>query len=76
MTGVIAVFSSRTESVYFYNKLKEQGVNCILVNTPAAARIGCGISVKIPLVSVPLAKRMLAQGKYSGFRGFVDGNSR
>lgn len=71
MTEQIAVFRSRAQAIDCNSRLRSLGVQSSLINTPREANIGCGLSVKIPQNAVERAKRIIANGKYSAFFGYL-----
>jgi len=70
MTEVLAVFRSRAQAMDCNSRLKKNGINSVLVNTPKEANIGCGLSVRIPQNVLPRAKALVSSGRYSAFYGF------
>lgn len=71
MTEHIAVFRSRAQAIDCNNRLRSLGVPSSIINTPREANIGCGLSVKIPQNMVERAKRIILNGKYSAFYGYL-----
>ena len=67
MRYCIAVFASRTQVYEFADILLSGGINARVINTPAEARIGCGVSAKFPYINYPYAK-----GIAKSFRLFGD----
>ena len=47
MQYVIAVYRSRNVAMQVYNFLIKNNVMAALISTPRAARVGCGLSVKL-----------------------------
>lgn len=70
MTEVLAVFRSRAQAIDCNTGLKAAGIPASLVNTPAEANIGCGLSVKIPQSMLARVRFFIRNGKYSAFYGF------
>ncbi len=68
MRYCIAVFASRTQVYEFADILLSGGINARVINTPAEARIGCGVSAKFPYINYPYAKGIAK--RFSSFRGF------
>lgn len=71
MTEQIAVFRSRAQAVDCNARLRSFGVSSSIINTPREANVGCGLSVRIPQNAVERARRIIANGKYSAFYGFI-----
>lgn len=71
MTEVLAVFRSRSQAIDCNARLRVAGVSAGLINTPREANIGCGLSVKIPQSALARAKRIIANGRYSAFYGYL-----
>jgi len=72
MTEVLAVFRSRAQAMDCNSRLRKYGVPCNLINTPAEANIGCGLSVKFSLTVAPKAKQIISAARYSAFYGFFN----
>lgn len=68
MKYVIAVFASRTQVYEFVEILLGGGINAGVINTPAEAHIGCGVSAKFPHVNLPYASSVAK--RLPSFRGF------
>ena len=45
---ILAVFTNRTDTLYFYQILKQANIPCQVINTPNRAQFSCSISVKFP----------------------------
>ena len=54
----------------FNSRLKSAGVRCALINTPKAAGVGCGLSVKFDRTALSRAQNAVRAGRYSAFYGF------
>ena len=65
----IAVFKSRTQSIKFYDKLKQKRTNVFIINTPSKANLGCGLSVKFFKENLNCVKNLLALESYYSFAG-------
>lgn len=70
MEYIVAAFRSRSETVGFYEYLRDNGVNAEIINTPKEAGVGCGLSVKIRPEIFPLIKRAAIYFKARTFAGF------
>ena len=70
MGDVLAVFRSRSQAMDFNARLKGAGVRCVLINTPSAAGVGCGLSVRFEYTSLARVQSILRAGRYSAFFGF------
>ncbi len=72
MGTILAVFRSRTQTQYFVQIMRSYGAQCTVVQTPAEARVGCGISAKFYMQDLSLARRILQAGGANGFNGFYE----
>ena len=70
MNHVIAVFSSRSETLSFANMLRRMGVPSMVVQTPKEAGRTCGISVKFSYDNFEVAKQIFLSVKFMSFQGF------
>lgn len=70
MTEFLAVFRSRVQAADCNSRLRMNGINCSLINTPKETGVGCGLSVKIPQNQIARARGLIAQGRYSAFYGY------
>ena len=70
MYYLIAVFTSRNETIYFANMLIKSGIQTSIVNTPKEAGQVCGISVKISENMKNYAKNLLNSRPFRSFYGF------
>ena len=71
MTEILAVFRSRSQAADCNSRLRINGINCALVNTPKEAGVGCGLSVKIPQYAIVRAKSIIRRANYSAFYGYI-----
>lgn len=62
-------FRSRANAINFYESLISEGINAELINTPSAAQLGCGLSVKIRYEDTAIALSVFQKGYYSTFKG-------
>ena len=69
MDYVLISFRSRTDVLSFKEYLKFYGENATLVSTPKEAGIGCGLSVKISVNSLSIAKKILKNKNYTALAG-------
>lgn len=65
MIYYVFVFKARTGAVKFNEALKREGINSSLINTPKAAGIGCGLSVKTD--DLAYSRRVLASERIGSF---------
>lgn len=68
--SILAVFKSRTQTIEFYNALKERGAAAKLVSAPKQAKTGCALACEFPYAFLPSAKKILAAKRYPTFAGF------
>ena len=69
MNYIIAVFSSRSHTMLFYNRLKAQNKPCSIINNPKATKTVCGICVKFYSNSLSTARAIL-NNSLTDFVGF------
>ncbi len=62
-------FRSRSEAVRFFEALMGYGIACRLINTPSAANVGCGLSVKLFAKDMQTAKTVLTRDRYQSAVG-------
>jgi len=65
----LIVFRARSETMKFYSLLSSYGVKSEIVNTPRQVSVACGISLKISLQDVTVAKDILSRRQFSTFAG-------
>ena len=66
----LAVFRSRSETLYFANMLRSNGVLVSIINTPKEAGQTCGICVKFMPNAFEVAKKLFTQKPLKTFAGF------
>ena len=80
MKFIIAVFTSRNETLYLANMFKSNGIYADVINTPKEAGQACGISVRFEERFMPIAENFLKVKPFRSFYGFfrvyVNGNYR
>ena len=69
------MFTSRSDTMRFYNILKRYNGFCSIINTPHSLSRSCGISVKISPSQVNLAKQIVSSGGFSSFKGIYELNT-
>lgn len=67
---MIAVFRSRSQAMDCNSRLRSCGVPCVVINTPKEAKVGCGLSLKLPGNMLPRAKMLIESARYSAFYGY------
>lgn len=70
MNYIVAVFSSRSETLSFANILKRMGVPASVISTPKEAGRTCGLSVRFSNDYFSYCKKALTQSNFSSFQGF------
>ena len=70
MSYILAVFNTRSETLYFANILKSHGLVVSVANTPRAVGRGCSISVRFLPPALQPAREILTQKSFQGFVGF------
>ncbi len=68
----IAVFRSRTQVMEFIEYFQSGGIDARAVNTPAEAKIGCGISARFPKIYLPYAASAVNKLNLNTFTGFYE----
>ncbi len=68
---MIAVFTNRTDTLYFYNILKQNRIACQVINTPNRAQFSCSISVKFSRQFYAVAVNILRRYNLSSFLKFM-----
>lgn len=80
MIYIIAVFTSRNETLYLANMFKSNGLYADIINTPKEAGQACGISVRFDERMLPVARNFLRAKPFRSFYGFfkvyLNGNTR
>ena len=74
MKYLIVMFTSRTETMRFYNLIKQYNGFCSIVNTPHSLSRSCGISVKIAYTLIFLSKKIISNNNFSSFKGIFEIN--
>ncbi len=75
MKHVVFAFSSRNEAMRFFRSVRAFAP-CSLINTPSAARVGCGLSVRAQERYYGELATELARGGYDGFLGAFAADER
>ena len=70
MKYVIAVFSSRSETLSFFRYMNKLGYFAVVITTPKVASKTCGISVKFSYEDFEKVKQILTSLNFSTFLGF------
>ena len=70
MNYILAIFSSRNETLYFANMFRSSGYFAGTINTPKEAGQTCGISVKFQERSLAIAREFLESKPFRSFVGF------
>ena len=70
MKFVIAVFTSRNETLYFVKMFKSNGLYADVINTPKEAGQACGISVRFEERLLSVAQNFLNAKPFRSFYGF------
>jgi hypothetical protein len=76
MKKYLAVFRSRTDVLFFIERLRENGVFAKTVPTPKELKLGCGISAEFSNNSLALAKKLINTGNFPSFYSFVSVENR
>ena len=68
------MFTSRNDTLHFYNIIKQYNGFCSIINTPHSLSRSCGISVKISNNLLNLAKQLISNNKFTTFKGIYEIN--
>lgn len=68
MEYILAIFTLRTDTMYFNKLLNKNKIHSSVVETPKAASASCGLSVKLATKDLSSAKQILQK---SGILSFV-----
>ena len=74
MKYIIVMFTSRTDTMHFYNLIKKFNGFCSIINTPHSLARSCGISVKISGNQINLAQQIIRNNNLSSFKGIYEIN--
>ena len=69
MEFVVVAFRSRAQTVKFSEHLNKFNIANEIINTPKEAGVGCGLSIKISKMALPIVKKMLQLSNLSSFAG-------
>lgn len=76
MDYYIVAFRSRSDTLSFYNFLKDNGISVSVVNTPKDAGVGCGLSIKTPKSFAPFINNALKLFRAKSFAGVFEVSER
>lgn len=65
----IFAFRSRTNSMCFYEALKNRQIPCSIMNTPREVAVGCGLSVRVPPEYLETAQKIYSYQPLNTFLG-------
>ncbi len=74
MKYIVVVFTSRTDTIHFYDLIKQTSTFCSTINTPRCLARSCGISVKIAGNGINLTKQIISSNKLTSFFGIYEIN--
>jgi len=66
----IAAFRSRQQVLRFEDVLHREGIPCGVVTTPRAVALGCGLSVRFEINSLPIVMSELQKSGIPNLIGF------
>ena len=69
---MLAIFSNRTDTMFFYKILQSNRIPAQVINTPNRTRFSCSNSVKFPKQYYSLAVRIVNKYNLSSFISFVN----
>lgn len=70
MEYVIAVFVNRSQSQLFSKMLYRRGIPSSIISTPRDLGVSCGLSVRINMAHLNVARVVLRSGNYNSFKNF------
>ncbi len=70
MSYILSVFTSRNETLYFFNMLRKNNIYADIINTPHELGNACGISVRFGVNNLQLARTLLYSKPFRSFYGF------
>ncbi len=77
MEYIIATYRSRNKAIEVFGKIVESGYRCMLVSTPQAANVGCGLSLRISPQDFDRLRGVLSKVvSFSGFFRVTNVNGR
>ena len=68
---IIAVFTNRTDTLYFHQILKQNKIPSSVINTPNRAQFSCSISVKMPKAYYNIAYTLISKYNLTSFSRFI-----
>ena len=69
MEYIVIAFRSRSHTIKFHSFLENNGVKSEIINTPKNAGVGCGLSVKLSVNFLEIAKKAVKITSLSSFAG-------
>lgn len=69
MEYLVVAFRSRANVFAFYEFLKQNRIECEIINTPKEANVGCGLSVKTPTFQYANVKMTINRLNLKNFAG-------
>ena len=72
MKYTIVMFSSRSETMKFYNTIKNYPGFYSIINTPHSLSRSCGISVKIPDNQIINCLQIIRNNNFVSFKGIFE----
>ena len=74
MRYILVMFTSRNDTLRFYNLIKQYNGFCSVISTPHSLSRSCGISVKISNNLLISAKQLISNNNFATFKGIYDIN--
>lgn len=68
------MFTSRNDTLRFYNLIKQYNGFCSIISTPRSLSRSCGISVKISNNLLNISKQLISNNKFATFNGIYEIN--
>ena len=72
MKYIIVMFTSRNDTMRFYNIIKKLNGFCSIINTPHSLSRSCGISIKIGTNLINNATQIIKNNNFSSFKGIFE----
>lgn len=72
MKYIVVVFSSRSDTMQFYNIIKRYGLYCSVINTPRSLSASCGVSTKIDARLINQSMQIINTMHSTTFKGIFE----
>ena len=72
MKYLVVMFTSRNDTINFYNILKKHNGFCSIINTPHSLSHSCGISIKISNNLLTISTQIVKNNNFYSFKGIFE----